>query len=197
MRLILASSSKNRLSLLQSINIIPDQIISPSIDETPLKRENPDKLALRLAVNKAKAVTVVGDAYIIAADTIVGTKAHIFNKAENAQDVEKYLKFFSGKRIYIKTAVAVAKVINGEIEKIATKLVVSKVKFKRINPTELKNYLSSGNGNGAAGGFSIQGLGETLISEMTGSYSGIVGLPLNQTVNLLNGLGYDHLKSKS
>ena len=197
MRLILASSSKRRLNLLQSINIHPDQIISPDIDETPFKRESSDKLALRLAASKARAIAAEGDAYIIAADTIVGTKTRIFNKAESFEDVEKYLKFFSGRRIYIKTAVAVIKIVNSEIEKIATSLVISKVKFKRISPTELNNYLNSGNGIGAAGGLSIQGIGETLISEMTGSYSGIVGLPLNQTVNLLNGLGYDCFKSKS
>jgi septum formation protein len=191
-RLILASSSPRRLSLLQSVSIVPDHIISPNINETPLAKEKPEKAALRLAEAKAMSIakTSTEDALILSADTIVSTKAKIFDKAITKEDVEKYLSFFSGRRIHINTAISVIKVKNGIIEKSATKLVTSTVKFKRINPEEMKHYIASNIGIGAAGGFAIQGIGETLIQWISGSYSGIVGLPLTETLNLLRGLGY-------
>ncbi len=191
--LILASSSPRRLALLQNIAIYPDQIISPDINERPLVKEKPLQLALRLAEKKAMLVasSYKDDAFILASDTVVGTKNKIFDKAETKEMVEKYLLFFSGKRIDIYTAIAAIKVKNGTIEKIATKLVVSNVKFKRFSHEEIQHYLNTDHGIGAAGGFAIQGLGETLVKWISGSYSGIVGLPLCETVNLLKGLGYN------
>lgn len=199
LKFILASSSPHRLKLLKSINIIPDLIISPDIDETRRVKEKTDKLVIRLAETKALAVaeTYKETAYILAADTIVGTKAHIFDKAETKEDVIKYLEFFSGRRIYIKTAVSVIKLENGIVIKQATKLSVSKVKFKRITAEEIKLYLDSGYGIGTAGGLNIEDLGQVLIKNIEGSYSGIIGLPLYETINLLKGLGYDPFKSKS
>jgi septum formation protein len=198
-QLVLASSSPQRIKLLQSINIIPDFIIAPQIDETPLRREKPDRLALRLAEAKAAKIALEykGNAFILAADTIIGTKAGIFEKATNDKEVKQYLEFFSGRKIYIKTAIAVIKVINGSIAKTATKLVTSSIKFKRLNPLELKHYLSIGKGINTSGGFAIEGYGETLIQNITGSYSGIIGLPIAETCRLLEGLGYDTIKSKS
>ena len=190
--LILASSSPRRLALLQSIGINPAQIISPNIKEQALSREKPLKMAARLAEAKASIVAsrYAGNAVILAADTIVATKAKFFDKAETPAEVEKYLQFFSGRRIHIYSAISAVRVINGRIDKIANKLVTSDIKFKRISHEEMKHYVASNNGIGAAGGFAIQGLGETLLQWMSGSYSGIVGLPLTETVNLLKGLGY-------
>jgi septum formation protein len=197
--LILASSSPQRIKLLESIDIIPDHIIAPKIDETPLRREKPDRLALRLARVKATKVALEykGNAFILAADTIIGTKARIFEKATSDNEVKQYLEFFSGRKIYIKTAVAAIKIIDGSIVKTATKLVTSSVKFKRINPIELKHYIATGKGLNSSGGFAIEGYGETLIQNITGSYSGIIGLPLAETCRLLEGLGYGRIKSKS
>ncbi len=196
-QLILASSSPRRLKLLQSLNITPDQIISSEINEVPLRNEKPDNLVTRLAGAKAikVATNFLGDAYILAADTIVGTKSRVFDKAEDNETVKKYMQFFSGRKIYIKTSISVVKVENGIITKTATKLVTSTVKFKRISPTELEYYLKTSKGIGVAGGFSIQGFGEALIQNLTGSYSGIIGLPLKETMQLLAGLGYDFIKS--
>lgn len=198
-QLVLASSSPQRIKILQSINIIPNLIIAPQIDETPLRYEKPDGLALRLAEAKAAKVALEykGNAFILAADTIIGTKARIFEKATNENEVKQYLEFFSGRKIYIKTAIAVIKVINGSIAKTATKLVTSSVKFKRLNPLELKHYLAIGKGINTSGGFAIEGFGETLVQNITGSYSGIIGLPIAETCRLLEGLGYDTIKSKS
>ena len=198
--LILASSSPRRLSLLESILIVPDKIISPNINEQKLLKEKPEQMALRLAIAKAHAgfSMIEGDAFIIAADTIVATKAKIFEKAESNEAAEKYLSFFSGRRIKVHSAVAVAKVKAGKLEKIASKLVTSDLKFKRISNEEMKRYLEIGEAVGKAGGFSIQGFGETLLQWISGSYSGIIGLPLAETSNLLKGLGYHgNIKSLS
>ena len=198
-KLILASSSPRRLALLRSIAVSPDKVISPDINEASLPKEKPEALALRLA--EAKALVVANackeDAFILGADTIVSTKTKIFKKAESAVDVEKYLNIFSGRKINIHTAIAVVKVENDIITKAAKKLVTSQIKFKRLGHEELQHYVASNNGIGAAGGFAIQNIGETLLQWMRGSYSGIVGLPLCETVNLLKGLGYDVIKSKS
>lgn len=199
MNLILASSSLQRLALLKNIGITPDKIISPDIDETPLKKEKSDHLVMRLAEAKAIAVAnnIKEDAFIIAADTIVGTKGKVFDKTTNDAEVLKSIKFFSGKRVYIKTAVTVIKLENGIIAKKASRLVISKIKYKRFSEEDIKHYIDSGIGIGVAGGVEIQGFGETLIQNITGSYSGIIGLPLYETLNLLKGMGYDPFKSKS
>ncbi len=191
---ILASSSPRRLALLQSVEIYPDKIISPNINEQPILKERPEKLALRLAIEKVK--TIQENGYILAADTIVATKSKVFDKANTQEEVEKYLNFFSGRRIAIHTAIAAVRIEDGAITKSGNKLVTSVVKFKRFSHEEIEQYLKSDNGIGAAGGFAIQGLGETLVKWMSGSYSGIVGLPLCETVSLLKGIGYYANKSQ-
>jgi septum formation protein len=198
-QLILASSSPQRIKILESINIIPDNIIAPEIDETPLRNEKPDKLVLRLAEAKATKVALDSkeNAFILAADTIVGTKARVFEKAFTDEEVKKYLEFFSGRKIQIKTAIAVIKIVNGSISRTATKLVISTVKFKRLRTAELDHYIATKKGINVSGGFSIEGYGEALIQNITGSHSGIIGLPIAETCRLLEGLGYDTIKSKS
>lgn len=193
-KLILASSSPRRLDLLKSINYYPDEVISPDIDESPMPREKPEKMASRLALEKAKAINREG--FILACDTIVATKAKFFDKATSREQVEEYINFYSGRRIYIHSAIAALKIENGIITKTGQKLVTSIVKFKRFSIDEIKYYLDSGNGVGAAGGFAVQGLGETLIQWMSGSFSGMVGLPLCETVSLLKGIGFNN-ESKS
>lgn len=194
--LILASASPQRLSLLKSVGINPDQIISLDLDETPLKKEKPQEIALRLALKKAKAPQM--DGFIIGADTVVATKAKFFHKGENNQIIEEYLNFYSGRRIYIHTAVAVVKKENNLIVKSGKKLVSNTIKFKRFTKEEISYYLASNHGINTAGGINILGFGETLIQWMQGTYSAILGLPLYETTNLLTGMGYhDHIKGKS
>lgn len=190
--LILASSSPRRLALLGDIGVSPSKTISPNINEQPLLKEKPDQLSLRLSEKKAMEVvsSCKDNMFILAADTIVGTKSKIFDKANTRQDVEKYLDFFSGRRIAVYTSVSVIKLKNGIVERVAKKLVSSDIKFKRFNSEEIQCYLDSNKGIGMAGGFSIQGGGESLVKRISGSYSAIVGLPLYETVNLLNGIGY-------
>ncbi len=200
-KLILASSSLRRKILLESIGIVPDQIVSPDINEAPIKRDTPQQTARRLATEKAKAASlnIKGNAFIIAADTIMATKAKIFGKALSLEQAKEYLKFFSGRRIKVHSAVAVAKIQGCDLVQISSKLVTSDLKFKRVSDEELKNYFEKVDFLDKAGGFSIQNYGETLLESITGSYSGIVGLPLTQTLKLLKGLGYNdktHCSSK-
>lgn len=196
-RLILASSSPRRLSLLESISIHPDEVISPNINEQILPKEKPEKLALRLALDKANSMKIE-KGFILSADTIVSTKSKVFDKANTREEVEKFLNSFSGRRIAIHSAIAALQIESGEIVKSGQKLVTSIVKFKRFSHEEIQHYLDSNHGVGIAGGFAIQGLGETLVKWMSGSYSGIVGLPLYETVSLLKGVGYHaYNKAKS
>ena len=187
-KLILASASSRRLALLQSINLDPDEIISTDIDESPLAKEKPEKLALRLALEKAYAAKK--DGFIIAADIIVATKSKIFHKGKDRETIEKYLHFYSGRRINIHTGVAVVRIENGVIVKQGQKLVSNTIKFKRFTPQEIQHYLDINHGIGAAGGVNIQGFGDSLLQWLNGSYSGILGLPLYETLNLLKGMGY-------
>lgn len=196
-KLILASSSPRRLSLLESISIYPDEVLSPNIDEQILPKEKPEKLALRLALEKVNSIKI-DNGFILAADTIVATKAKVFDKANTREEVETFLKFFSGRRIAIHSAIAALQIEKGGVAKSGHKLVTSIVKFKRFSHEEIQHYLDGNHGIGVAGGFAIQGLGETLVKWMSGSYSGIVGLPLYETANLLKGVGYNvYNKTKS
>lgn len=196
-KLILASSSPRRLALLQSISIHPDEIISPNIDESILPKEKPEKLALRLALEKVNSIKI-DNGFVLAADTIVATKSKVFDKANTREEVENFLKLFSGRRISVHSSIAALQIENGEVIKLGQKLSTSIVKFKRFGHEEIEHYLDSDHGIGVAGGFAIQGLGETLVKWMSGSYSGIVGLPLYETANLLKGVGYNaYNKTKS
>jgi septum formation protein len=188
-KIILASASSRRLALLKSMNIHPDEIISTDIDESPKPKEKPEQAAQRLAIEKAMAITK--DGFIIAADTIAATKAKIFDKITDRETSEKLLQFYSGRRIKIHTGVAVIKRENGVITKKGSKLVSSTIKFKRFTPQEIQYYLDKNHGIGTAGGVNIQEFGDSLVQWFQGSYSGILGLPLYETVNLLSGMGYN------
>lgn len=194
-QLILASSSARRQVLLASIDISPDKIIAPEIDERPIKGEKPEFYTKRIAKEKAIEVAsqTEGEAFILAADTIVATKAKIFAKAENIEQVRNFIEFFSGRKVKVHTAISVIKVKESAIEKISTKLVTSSLKFKRLTKEDIDLYISRSDPVGKAGGFVIQNYGETLLEWINGSYSGIIGLPLTQTLKLLRGMGYNDL----
>lgn len=198
--LILASSSKIRLELLNTINIKPDLIISPDIDETRKKNEKPLRLAARLAETKALkiAADLKENSIILAADTVVCKNHQVFDKALNAEMVHEYLNKFSGRRIHVITAIAGLKIEKQQIIQKNIKVVDSYVKFKRLSENEINFYVESNLGIGTAGGLAIEGLGQILIKQIFGSHSGIMGLPLYETTNLLNSLGYNvFLQSKS
>lgn len=186
-RLVLASASPRRLALLEQIGVQPDQIAPAEMDETPLRDERPRQLAVRLAVDKGRAVSGrFPDAYILSADTVVAVGRRMLPKAETEAQARACLSRLSGRSHDVLTAIAV----RAPDGRTAQRLVESRVTFKRLSHVEEEAYIASGEWQGKAGGYAIQGRASALISHITGSYSAIVGLPLHETAAVLEGLGY-------
>jgi septum formation protein len=186
-RLVLASASPRRLALLRQVGLEPDAVFAAELDESPLRKETPRALALRLA--RAKAAHVAArrpDAFVLAADTVVAVGRRVLPKAADAGEVRACLDLLSGRAHRVLTAVAVA----SPEGRMAARLVESRVRIKRLTAAETDAYVASGEGVGKAGGYAIQGRAGALVAELQGSYSGVVGLPLYESLNLLTGLGF-------
>ncbi|HEY2618790.1 MAG TPA: Maf family nucleotide pyrophosphatase [Acetobacteraceae bacterium] len=183
--LVLASASPRRLALLAQIGIVPDRVIAPDIDETPLRDELPRQHALRLAWAKAAAVTVP-DSYVLAADTVVSAGRRILPKTENEADARRCLTLLAGRRHRVTTAV----VLHGPDGRCGERLVQSVVGFSRLSERQIAGYLAGDEWRGKAGGYAIQGRAATFNRFLSGSYSNVVGLPLFETAQLLRGLGW-------
>jgi septum formation protein len=185
--LVLASASPRRLDLLRQIGIVPDAVDPADLDETPLKGELPPAHVVRLAEAKARAVAPRHPgAFILAADTVVACGRRILPKAEDAATARVCLAMLSGRRHRVYGGVAVM-TPGGEV---GIRRVLSQVAFKRLSTAELEAYIASGEWHGKAGGYAIQGQAAALVPWMSGSYSNIVGLPLFETAQLLDGRGY-------
>jgi len=185
--LVLASESPRRLKLLAQAGIAPAAIRPSAIDETPLARELPRAYAARLARAKAEAVAArwdEGPAFFLAADTVVACGRRILPKAETEKEVRDCLALLSGRRHIVITAVALL----GE-GRLRTRLVETRLAFKRLTEDEIDAYVRLGEGIGKAGGYAIQGRAEAFVRQVNGSYSNVVGLPLLETVGLLRGCG--------
>ena len=186
-RLVLASASPRRLDLLRQIGLAPDAVDAAELDEAQLPHETPRLLALRLASAKAACVAArQPGAFVLAADTVVAVGRRVLPKAEDAAEVAACLKLLSGRAHRVLTGIAVA----APDGRTASRLVETRVHFKRLSRADLDAYLASGEGEGKAGGYAIQGRAGALVISLQGSYSGVVGLPLHETSNLLVGLGY-------
>jgi len=186
-KFILASQSPRRLSLLAQIGITPDGVSPADINEDPIEGEVPRGHALRLAQEKAaKVAGENSETIILAADTVVGVGRRILPKAENLDQAKYCLNLLSGRGHRVFTGVAVVKA-NGDM---ISRVVETRLTMKRLSAQELQSYLDSSEWNGKAGGYGIQGIAESYISKLIGSYSNVVGLPLFETRNLLQGAGY-------
>lgn len=186
-KLILASASPRRVQLLDQVGVAPSEIIPADIDETPLKGELPKDLALRLAIGKAEAIRGRHkDAYILAADTVVGCGRRILDKAEDEEYARECLETLSGRRHHVYGGIAL---ITPE-EKTISRLIDTVVKFKNLSPPEINDYLESLEWKGKAGGYAIQGRAASYIKFLQGSYSNVVGLSLYDTMRILEGSGY-------
>ncbi len=181
----MASASPRRRELLAQIGVVPDDIRAADIDETPLKAELPRPYAGRLALEKARAVAAAPDDLVLAADTVVAVGRRILGKPQDAGQAAQYLSLLSGRRHRVITGVALA-----QGGRIWTRQVETAVKFKRLSDTELAGYLRSGEWQGKAGGYAIQGIAAAFIPWINGSYTNVVGLPLPEVANMLNGAGY-------
>ncbi|MGI9507598.1 MAG: Maf family protein [Geminicoccaceae bacterium] len=187
--LILASSSPRRLDLLRQIGVEPVRIETPHIDETPASSERPRDHALRLAVGKRDAVLDrIGEAegFILAADTVVACGRRILPKAEDPKTAENCLRLLSGRRHRVYTGVAVS-APDGRTN---ASVVLTQVTLKRLGSEQLMHYLDSGEWQGKAGGYGIQGRADAFVTAIQGSYSNVVGLPLQASADLLRGLGF-------
>lgn len=184
-KLVLASASPRRLDLLAQIGITPSAVIPANIDETPLKGEIPREHALRLALAKCAAVQQDG-AFVLAADTVVACGRHILPKAESDADAAQCLDLLSGRRHHVFGGIA----IRTPDGKTISRIVDTQVIFKPLTAAEKAQYIASGEWNGKAGGYAVQGLAAGFIKEIRGSYSNIVGLSLYDSLQMLNGLGF-------
>ncbi len=191
-RLVLASSSPRRLSLLEQIGLVPDRLEPAYVDEAPQRLELPRNLATRLA--RTKAVTaqrriVVEDDYrdalVLAADTVVAVGRRILPKTETRAQAQRCLELLSGRAHRVYTAIAVV----DTKDRLHSRLVETRVRFKRLSRQEIAAYLTTMEWDGKAGGYAIQGNAGALIVQLVGSYSAVVGLPLYETAQMLSGCG--------
>ncbi len=183
MKLVLASASPRRLELLKQIGIVPDAVVHSDIDETPLKGEAPRALALRLARAKAEAAHREG-ACVLAADTVVAVGQRVLPKAEAESETRTCLALLSGRSHRVFTGVALRAPGGGT----STRLVETRVAFKLLSAREIDAYIDSGEWRGKAGGYAVQGRAARFVISIIGSYSNVVGLPLYETANLLEGV---------
>ncbi|MBU4434884.1 MAG: septum formation protein Maf [Alphaproteobacteria bacterium] len=185
--LVLASASPRRLDLLAQVGVKPDRIDPADIDETPLRDETPRRHALRLASAKAAVVALRarGD-FVLAADTVVAVGRRILPKAETEDQARKCLALLSGRNHKVLTAIAVV----APDGRMASRLVETRVQVKVLSDAERAAYLAGGEWRGKAGGYAVQGVAGGFIIDLHGSYTGVVGLPLYETLNLLRGLGW-------
>ena len=184
--LVLASASPRRIELLALVGITPDRIEPADIDETPLKDETPSRLAARLAVTKAEAVAARSpDAVVLAADTVVAVGRRLLEKAADEAEAVRFLKLLSGRNHRVFTGVAVA--AGGTVRR---RVVDTRVSFKVLSDAEIAAYVASGEWRGKAGAYGIQGRAGAFVTRLVGSYPAVMGLPLFESVNLLNGAGW-------
>ena len=186
-KLILGSSSPRRIEIIKKLGFTPTEIVSPNIDESPLKGELPALLTKRLAINKALAVAEKypgEENVILSADTTVGKGRRILGKPKDAEEARKFITLLTGGRHNIYTTICV---ICGDQKKV--RCVRSVVKFKNLSKQEIERFITSEEWKGKAGGYGIQGMASIFIIWMQGSYSGIVGLPEYETHHLLTSCG--------
>lgn len=181
----LASASPRRRDLLAQIGVAPARVTPADIDETPKPKETPHALAERLAREKARAVAEPGW-FTLAADTVVAVGRRILPKAETEAEARDCLALLSGRGHRVYTGVAVVAPDGRD----GARVVETRVRFKALSAEDVAGYLASGEWEGKAGGYAIQGRAAAFIPHIVGSYSAVVGLPLYETMALLTGLGW-------
>ncbi|WP_262693114.1 Maf family protein [Kordiimonas aquimaris] len=181
--LVLASASPRRRDLLAQIGVKPAIIAPADIDETPHKDELPKHYGERMAREKALAVAPTHQGSIIlAADTVVACGRRILPKAEDASTARQCLAMLSGRRHRVISGISLIKPDGKQL----VKSVTTTVGFKRLSDADIEAYIVSGEWNGKAGGYAIQGLAVLYVRFLSGSYSNVVGLPLFEIGGWLN-----------
>ena len=189
MRLILGSGSPRRRDLLAQIGVVADDIRPPDIDETPRKSELPRPYCIRMALEKAQAVDAEDEDLVLSADTTVALGRRIMGKPRDAAEAAGFLRAMSGRRHRVITAVTLRRGL-----RIWQRDVETVVRMKRLTQSEIDAYLATGDWQGKAGAYGIQGPAGTFVPWISGSFTAVVGLPLCETAGLLQAAGYPILK---
>jgi septum formation protein len=192
-KLVLASASPRRLTLLAQVGVEPDALRPSSIDETPNKGEMPRTLVARLARAKAEdardriaTVADIADGYVLAADTIVAVGRRILGKPKYVEEAVASLQLLSGRAHRVLTCVCL---ITPQ-DRIKIKIVDTRVRFKRLSKTEIESYVASREWRDKAGGYAIQGLAGSFVQKIVGSYTNVVGLPVAEVTAMLVAEGF-------
>ncbi len=185
MPLVLASSSPRRAELLARLGLAADRIAAPAIDEAPLPGEAPRAYVLRIACAKARAVERAPGEVVLAGDTTIAVGRRILGKPTDRDDLRRMLRLLSGRRHHCLSAVAAIDAAGTLRHRLSDTLVA----FRPLEPAEVDAYVASGEGEGKAGGYAIQGRAEAFVRFIHGSHSGVVGLPLMETRALLRAAG--------
>jgi septum formation protein len=192
-RLVLASASPRRLTLLSQVGVEPDALRPASLDETPKRAEMPRSYVSRLARAKAEAARdliandkELADAYVLAADTVVSHGRSIFGKPKNVEEALAMLLRLSGRSHRVLTGLCI---ITPD-DRVRLKVVETRVRFRRLSKEDMESYLASREWRGKAGGYAIQGIGGCFVQKISGSYTNVVGLPLTEVVGMLLGEGF-------
>lgn len=185
LKLILGSGSPRRLELLAQLGVVPDAVRPPDIDEDARRAELPRNYVKRIAMEKLAAMVADDDTVVLCADTTVALGRRIMGKPRDAGEAAAFLYALSGRRHKVITAVAVKRGTRTWLRDVQ-----STVAFKELSDAEVNAYLASGDWQGKAGGYAIQGPAGAFIPWINGSYTGIVGLPLTETAGLLTAAGY-------
>ena len=191
--LVLASASQQRLALLERLGVRPQRVVPVVIDEQPLAKETPRLFVARLARSKAQAaerqlgeegILLSDGLCLLAADTAVVCARRILGKPRDREQAREFLQKLSGRRHQVWTSIVVC-----NDRRSNTRLRLTRVAFKRLSEREIEDYVGLGEWQGSAGGYRMQGAGEGFVRALSGSHSGIVGLPLFETRQLLLSYG--------
>ena len=183
--LILGSASVARKELLVSIGLVPDIIKKPEIDESLKPNESPVRYVKRMAEEKANAILLKKEPYLITADTIVVAGSRVLSKTTDEKVAYRYLRILSGRRHTVFTAFCVKH--NGIL---SSKVVKTSLKMRLLSAKEINDYIACREWVGSAGAYRIQGRAKTFIPFISGCFSNVVGLPIPKLVSVLKGRGF-------
>ncbi len=189
--LYLASTSPRRQEILRSLGL-KFTVIAVEIDESRLEGETPQQMVLRLAANKAAAAVSAGRQFIIGADTIVVLGNKVLGKPRDRDDALEMLMSLSGRSHTVLSGVALWSSAG-----ITSTLSETEVQFREIGEDEALAYWHSGEPCDKAGSYAIQGRGGAFVAAISGSYSGVVGLPVYELADLLGSAGIEVVKNQT
>lgn len=181
------------MQLLAQVGIAPDALRPASIDESARKGEAPRSLVKRLAAAKAEVARdqiqddkELADAFVLAADTVVAVGRRVLQKPQFVEQAVAALQLLSGRSHRVYTAVHL---ITPD-DKVRSRIVETRVRFKRLTPQEIDSYIASREWRDKAGGYAIQGIAGAFVEKLVGSYTNVVGLPVTDIVSMLVGEGF-------